>query len=471
MIRYTLLTSCIAFLSVYAFRDWYKSLCGLIVMMAVMERYDMPRQLLGVPGLNPWNVLMLFILLGWFFSRRREKLKWDMPAETTILLVIYLGVILIGFYRMTYNFDAIHLSYENRGLEEEPVLRDFFIDDIINSLKLAIPGLLVFHGCNSETRLRLGILAIFATLLLLGLQIIRFMPISEIANAELLSERALRVLDRDLGYHRVDLAALMAGGSWAFFVSRHVFKAAWQSRLALGIGLVLILSLALTGGRTGYGTWVVLGVMVAALKYRRLLFFIPIAVVLVVSFVPAVRDRMLTGFATGSDTQIVGEQSTDLSSVTSGRSTVWPVVIERIKDRPWIGWGRRGFHTSRASDELFETIGPVAATFGHPHNAYFQLLLDTGIIGAVPVLLFYALTMMRSAKLFRDRSPIICAAGGICLLLTGAQLVASVGSQSFYPREGVVLMWCSIGLMYAVFTRSRYGKSGSKQDVSGQVTA
>jgi len=471
VIRYTLLTFFVAFLSAYAFKDWYKSLCGLIMLMAIFERSDMPRQMLGVTGLNPWNVLMLFILIGWFISRKREQLKWDMPGEVTVLLLAYVAVVLIGFVRMTDNIDAIHLFFINSGSEELPTLRSFFNDYIINSLKYVLPGILLFYGCNSEDRVRLGILAIFVTLFVLGLQIIRMMPISEIADGEALSRRALRVLDRDIGYHRVDLAALMAGGSWALFISRQVFKSVWQSRLTLGLGFILILALALTGGRAGYATWVILGVVVASLKYRRLLFFIPIAVFLVVTLVPAVRERMMEGFGGAAGTEVVGEQAADLGSITSGRVTVWQIVIDRIKDRPMTGWGRRGFHASGASDELFETAGPAASTFYHPHNAYLQLVLDNGLIGAIPILLFFGLIMKRSATLFRDKAPIICAAGGTCLLLTGAQLVASVGSQSFYPRAGVVLMWCSIGLMYAVYVRSRYRKPRGSKDGPTQEAA
>ena len=168
---------------------------------------------------------------------------------------------------------------------------------------------------------------------------------------------------------------------------------------------------------------------------------------------------------------MVAEQGADLRSITSGRVLVWPIVIDRIKQRPMLGWGRRGYHVSGASDELFEKAGPVATTFGHPHNAYLQLVLDTGLVGAFPILLFYFLTMTRSAALLRDKSPIICAAGGTCLMLTGAQLMASVGSQSFYPRAGVVLMWCSIGLMYAVYSRSRYRNRGAEKKQVTQRSA
>lgn len=40
-IRITLLTLLVIGLAVYAWRDWYVSLCGLILLMAVMEHPDM----------------------------------------------------------------------------------------------------------------------------------------------------------------------------------------------------------------------------------------------------------------------------------------------------------------------------------------------------------------------------------------------------------------------------------------------
>ena len=65
MIRYTLLTTAILFLAAYAWRDWYKVLCALIVMMAFVEHPDMPKEMFGIPGMNPWNVLLLAVLASW----------------------------------------------------------------------------------------------------------------------------------------------------------------------------------------------------------------------------------------------------------------------------------------------------------------------------------------------------------------------------------------------------------------------
>ena len=68
MIRLTLLWMFIAFVGLYAWKDWYKALCGLILLMGVIEHPDMPRTMFGIQGLNPWNILCIMVLMGFFFK-------------------------------------------------------------------------------------------------------------------------------------------------------------------------------------------------------------------------------------------------------------------------------------------------------------------------------------------------------------------------------------------------------------------
>ena len=91
-IRITILTLLVVGLGVYAWRDWFKALCGLILLMAVIEHPDMPKNIMGIQGLNPWNILMADVLLAWAVTRKREGLVWDMPRHVTFLLLLYLGV-------------------------------------------------------------------------------------------------------------------------------------------------------------------------------------------------------------------------------------------------------------------------------------------------------------------------------------------------------------------------------------------
>jgi len=70
-IRVTVLYLLVAGLSIYAWKDWHRTLCGLIVMMAIIHHEDMPRMMFGIPGLNVWNALLGVIMVVWAFNRRR----------------------------------------------------------------------------------------------------------------------------------------------------------------------------------------------------------------------------------------------------------------------------------------------------------------------------------------------------------------------------------------------------------------
>lgn len=447
MIRYSLLFLAITFLSFYSFKNWYLSLCGLVVLMAAIERHDMPRQMLGITGLNPWNILMLFVLVGCLLSARKEQLEWNLPNPTKTLLLIYLAVFIVGFLRLAADFGEIQQFYV-LTIGVAPEFSSYVFDDLLNSIKYVVPGLLMFYGCNSRHRMLYGMAACLLASFLLGVQIIKWMPIGELANAELLSDRALRVLDRAIGYHRVDLAAMMASASWGFFVVRSLAPNKFNAWALTAAGAILILALALTGGRTGYGTWLLLAAVFTVLKWKRLIAVIPVVVILVLAVVPAVRERMLYGFVQGPDESgfVYEQDSVDLTKITSDRILIWPIIVDRIKAAPLIGYGRLGIILSGASMEMRDTHG-ANKELGHPHNAYLELLLDNGVFGAVPIFIFFFVVCRFSIRLFRNqRSKVLMASGGLALAFVAGQLIASIGAQSFYPRAGVVIMWCSIGI-------------------------
>jgi O-antigen ligase len=206
--------------------------------------------------------------------------------------------------------------------------------------------------------------------------------------------------------------------------------------------------LALTGGRMGYGTWLLLAMMFTVLRWRRLIFVIPVAVMIVIAVVPAARDRMFYGFGQDSEDSGVAyeDEGANLQQITSDRILIWEIVIDRIGDKPLIGYGRHGHFVSGAAQEMRDTYGERKA-FPHPHNAYLELVLDNGFLGAFPIFFLFYLVSRYSIRLFTDRrSNILMTCGGFALASITGQLIASVGGQSFYPRAGVVMMWCSIGL-------------------------
>ncbi len=276
MIRLTLLWLLVTMLAVYAWRDWYKALCGLVLLMAFVEHPDFPKSILGVQGLNPWNILLFIIVLAWVASRKKDGLVWDVPRNMLWLFAAYFMVIVVSYLRLGSNILAF-AEYEVMRGNPAPSTGGMFSEYIINCLKWIVPGLLLFDGCNSKSRLRIALGCVLAVYVLLAIQVIRWMPLSAIGSGADLSERALKILSNEVGYHRVNLSMLFAGASWAILCASVFYRTRRHTLLAVGcIGLV-IFAQALTGGRMGYATWFTLAIAFGVLKWRKLLVLAPLA--------------------------------------------------------------------------------------------------------------------------------------------------------------------------------------------------
>ncbi len=457
MIRLTLLAIFITFFCFYAFRDWYKSLCVLIMLIGVLEHPDMPKGIGGIQGANPWNILFLFVLMGCWSSRIREGLKWDMPRHITALLIIFAVIIVEGFLHMIMDRSTIYdwYAYVQKPM---PGLGSLVSENIINCFKWLVPGLLLFYGCNSRKRFFYGTAAILIIYLVLGVQVIKWMPLGTITGGQELSERSLKILVNEIGYHRVNLGMLLAGGAWGVFCTRVIVDKKYVKWIIV-LSFMLLFALALTGGRTGLGTWAAVGLILATFKWRKYLLLAPTLILVILTIVPSAYERMTSGFDEDShdgnpmleNSEYYQEPEGKISmyTITSGRNIAWPYVINKILESPWLGYGRLAMVNTGITSYLWIELGE---SFPHPHNLYLEFLLDNGVIGFIPIIWLFILIVKYSLSLFTEKhSPICIAAGGVAFSLVGAFLIAGIGSQTFYPREGSVGMWCAIGLMLRVF--------------------
>jgi len=464
MIRLTLLYSFCFFLAVYAWGDWYKSLCGLILLMAVVEHPDFPKSMLGIQGLNLLNVLLLFVVLSWFRNRSHEGLSWDMPRHVSILLLIYLAVVLVSFFRMMT--DAEFRAHSATGA--------LVSEYLVNSVKWVVPGLLLFDGCRSRSRFTLALLSLLGLYLLLGAQVIRWIPPGAAVSGQELSARSLKILVNEVGFHRVNLSMMLSGASWACVAAAPLFESGKHRFLVFAGFLVLVYAQALTAGRMGYATWAAVGLFLAFLRWRKVLLLVPLVILAVFAVVPGVSERLTQGFSPGSGASgpVIAESHAfdtdgpDLYTVTAGRNIAWHFIVDKIGESPVLGFGRLAMQRTGLARMLWEEYGE---SFPHPHNAYLEMLLDNGGLGFLLVLPFYAAILWHGISLFRDsRSPVFVTSGGVAIALVLALLVASMGSQTFYPREGSVGMWCSIGLMLRVYVERSRGFSWTEKEPEEQ---
>lgn len=447
MIRVLLVWIYVGVLSLNAWRDWFTSACGLVLMIAAIEHPDMPKNIAGIQGLNPWNVLMVMTVAAWLLTRRREKLIWDMPRHVAVLLLAYLLVVLVAFARMIVD-PGLYLAGES--------IPSLISEYIVNTVKWVVPGLMLFDGCRNRRRLTIAVLCVLAVYFLWAVQVIRWMPLSSATSGFGLMLRSRKIIENEIGLHAVNMAMLLAGGSWAVLAATPLLRRRWQKSAAVGAFFVIVMGLALTAGRMGYVTWGVVGLLLCILRWRVYLLVLPLVPVLIVLTMPGTVDRLLQGFEARD---VTGEAMPDDYEITSGRNMIWPLVLEEIAESPVVGHGRLGMRRTGLADYIRETY---AEGFDHPHNAYLEWIMDNGVLGFVLVMPFYALMVWYAVRLFRDRGDPACTAvGGVALALLLALLVAAMGSQHFYPREGAVGMWCALMLMLRVYVqRFRAGAAG-----------
>ncbi len=435
MIRTTLLMLFVAFFSVYAWKNWFVSLCAAIALMAVTEHPDFPKSIAGIPGMNPWNILIVSVVAAWFSQRAESDNPRDFPQAAGRMVWCFVIVVLIGVARLAMSsyptgFDGSYL----------------FTELIINTLKWLIPGLLLFDACRTRERAAIGLAVILLLYFLLSVQVIRWMPLSEVASSgDDLSKRASKITQNEIGYNRVTLSMILAGASWAALAAMPLLRKNTHRLTLFGVSCAIILGQALTGGRTGYVTWAAIGLALASLRWRKLLFILPVVVVFVFAAVPSVRERMFQGFG-GKEGNFTVE--TNEYEMTSGRDIAWPIVIDEIWKSPVVGYGRLAMVTTGAKDYLLNTYNE---SFPHPHQAYLEQLLDNGIIGFFLVMPIYLYAWFKSIPLVLERQdPLVCAIGCAAFCLLSALLIGAFGGQTFYPRESSVGMWAAIGLMLRV---------------------
>ena len=466
MIRITLLTLLIAYLSAYAWKDWFRTACWLVLLMAIFQHPDMPKAIGGIPGLNHWNFLFLNTVLSWLFNRKKQKLDWDMPKKINILFFIYAFFIVLSVIRYLYDHSGL-LEWFDVINSSPPGTMNDINEYLINCFKWVLPSMIIFDGCRNRKQYNFAVLTLALMFVLLALQVIKSMKLGSLTlGGDALQHKALKIISNSVGFHRVNISMMMSGAFWLVFCLKELVSRKHYWFIILPSCIAIFIAMALTGGRTGYGTWALLGVFYCLFKWRKYILLAPLVYITVIIFAPSAVERLSFGFEPDDElqtqeTSFEGD-GIDLYEVSSGRNLAWPLVWESIEESPFLGYGRQAMVNIGLTLKMRELYGS-SDSFPHPHNAYLQWIQDNGFIGALPVFFLYLLLLKYSWSLFQDKSEkIYVATGGLSFALLFAFLSASVGSQTFYPREGAVGMWVGIGLLLRVYIERNKKRANQK---------
>lgn len=96
--------------------------------------------------------------------------------------------------------------------------------------------------------------------------------------------------------------------------------------------------------------------------------------------------------------ELVGKDAT-----LTGRTDIWALVIEKIQERPWLGYGFAGFWRDGVRGEAAFIIRAVRWPVTHSHNGYLDFMLQLGLIGFLVFLGIYWSTFIKTYLLIRHQ--------------------------------------------------------------------
>jgi len=379
------------------------------------------------------------VFIAWIVNRGNERLRWDMPPMVMVAGGAFLAVIGIGFVRLM--LDQSHLD-EATGLS-------LVSEELINTFKWLMPGIILFDGCRTRRRLIGALVSVMVLYVLLAGQVVKRMPPQAATTGGPDIHRIRLKVCSQIGYSVPDMSTVLGGSFWALMAMAPLARRRrYQAMLAVAAPMAFYGQM-LTGGRAGYVAFILTGLLMCLLRWRKGLLLVPILPVVVGLAFPAVAERATSGMIGVVDP--TGAVSFDEYMMTSGRNLIWPHVVERIEENPLLGYGRLAMLRTGLRDDLMRLYGEAGA-FPHPHNIYLEWIFDNGVLGLIPVAILFGWFVWHAAVLFRDRTnPWAATAGGMAFALIVTQLVAGLGSQHFYPKISTVGMWTVLMLMTRVW--------------------
>lgn len=128
-------------------------------------------------------------------------------------------------------------------------------------------------------------------------------------------------------------------------------------------------------------------------KKRIFIFFSSCVGVLMIALVainiPFVQKRIQA-----STTEVTGyfqNKSGATETSVGARLEQWGLAWEMGQEKPWMGWGDKGYEKGREMYAMQGEAAPSVVNFGHAHNDYLNIFAKRGVLGVLALTLIYIL--------------------------------------------------------------------------------
>ena len=398
-----------------------------------------PREILGMTGLNPFNVALATTALLILLTRVMRPHRIALPSPPTCLL-LYLAAMSLATLNGAAHVGAIPAYFSALHVISFDSIGGYVGDVLIKPLLILAAAFLLAVGIRNARHTGIFLVPIFCAAIVL--------PLTVIADVMLAPPGARAIAGGGESFSGMHVNELGLMFNMAFslalfcFFSRQRIAGRWL------LGIVLLALVIATGLTFSRGAYLGFLTVVGCFLYRKRRFdFMVIGLLLVplaVLFMPeAVVQRAATGLGNG-----------DLDAISAGRvNDIWRPLLPSIAASPVAGQGLSSVLWSEpAKTNNFFTAGRI----GHPHSAYLGMLLDFGLLGALVVVAFFvhmwrtftALARELPQPLWRD---FFAGAAGCVLVL----MIQGVTDDRVTPTVAQSFLWLGYGAALGFVSRQR----------------
>ena len=201
---------------------------------------------------------------------------------------------------------------------------------------------------------------------------------------------------RGIYVHKTILGTMMALGVLVFlFCSTVVHKRRWIVLAGMGLCFsVLLIS-------TTKGALAILFIILILLPFYRALRLKPNLAIPFFSFVTLASGIILVLLTVNAE-QALNSLGRDVT--LTGRTIYWPLMLNKIWERPWLGYGYKTFWVGGWKGEpadiwRFLAVGNEPP---HAHNGFLNLWFDIGLLGLFVFVIGFAVNYIRAIAWMRD---------------------------------------------------------------------
>jgi exopolysaccharide production protein ExoQ len=155
-------------------------------------------------------------------------------------------------------------------------------------------------------------------------------------------------------------------------------------------------------------------------------------------------------------------------STLTGRTELWPYVVDAIFEKPMLGWGFTAFWsiTNPRAGEISSMVGWSMA-IPEAHNGLLEILLDVGVVGVAIFVFLWLRNLIMAVKCMNEAG---AAVGVSSLLFLIGILVIGVSEQVLLTAEGPTVQFFLLGFMCEKeLWRARQARSGISLRSAGEL--